>query len=267
MAYCSLIALLVGSCSLPDSSVGADSSVCPSSMDRHEDDGQTQGLPLRELPAYDEGEDIIYYEGFVVSYNHTTLVPNWVAYELTAEELEVKYDSRSSNFSRDPNVKGKQASREDYSRSGWDKGHMCPKADLRWSEKAYWQSHYFPNICPQNHDLNRYDWNTLEKQVRSWAKQYGRVWIVCGPIFDSCRYGTIGHAAVQVPDAFFKAVLVLRDNGLVGVAFVMPNEGKHHSLRHYACSIDQLEERIGRDLFPSLDDEIEAAVEAQVVMP
>ena len=156
--------------------------------------GDSTGHPARlETPAYDTDEHIIEYNGFTVSYNHTTLVPNWVAYELTAEELEVKYDSRSSNFSRDPNLRGKQASREDYSHSGWDKGHMAPKADLRWSEQSYWQSHYFPNICPQNHQLNGGDWNTLEKTVRRWAKQYGRVWIVCGPVFDSCRYGTIGQ--------------------------------------------------------------------------
>ena len=151
LAYCSLILALVSSCSLPETpgTIG-DTATVPSNL---------------EIPAYGAGEDIIGYDGFTVSYNHSTLVPNWVAYELTASELDGQYDTRSSNFSRDPNLKGKQASREDYSRSGWDKGHMAPKADLRWSEKAYWQSHYFPNICPQNHDLNRYDWNTLEKMV------------------------------------------------------------------------------------------------------
>ena len=200
--------------------------------------GDSTDHPARlETPAYDSEEHIIEYNGFTVSYNHTTLVPNWVAYELTAEELEVKYDSRSSNFSRDPNLRGKQASREDYSHSGWDKGHMAPKADLRWSEQSYWQSHYFPNICPQNHQLNGGDWNTLEKTVRRWAKQ---------------------------PDAFFKALLVHDGKGYRAVAYIMPNEGKHHPLRHYACSVDQLEELIGRDLFPALDDETEASVEASV---
>lgn len=230
--------------------------------------GDTNEHPrLLECPAYGKGEHIVDYNGFVVSYNHTTLVPDWVAYELTADELEVRYSSKSSNFSRDPNLKGRQASREDYSRSGWDKGHMAPKADMRWSEQSYWQSHYFTNICPQNHQLNGGDWNALENTVRRWAKKYGRVWVVCGPVFDSCRYGTIGKAGVQIPDAFFKAVLVPRaDGSYSGLAFVMPNEGKHHSLSHYVCSIDQLEEVLGRDLFPALDDETEAIVEAQAVM-
>ena len=250
LTICSLTVLLVGRCTLPSiPNEGGDTVSIPSNL---------------EIPAYGTEEHIIEYNGFTVSYNHTTLVPDWVAYELTAEELEVKYDSRSSNFSRDPNLRGKQASREDYSHSGWDKGHMAPKADLRWSEQSYWQSHYFPNICPQNHQLNGGDWNTLEKTVRRWAKQYGRVWIVCGPVFDSCRYGTIGQAQVHVPDAFFKALLIHDGKSYRAVAYIMPNEGKHHPLRHYACSVDQLEALIDRDLFPALDDETEASVEASV---
>ena len=195
IACCSLLVMLAGGCTFPDSSIDIP--------------------PHLELPQVQDGEHIIEYEGFVVSYNHTTLVPNWVAYELTASELNGYYDTKSSNFSRDPDLEGRQASREDYSHSGWDKGHMAPKADLRWSEKAYWQSHYFPNICPQNHDLNRYDWNSLEKQVRRLAQRYDTVWVVCGPIFEKHEFGTIGNAKVQVPDYFFKALLIADGNGMI----------------------------------------------------
>jgi DNA/RNA endonuclease G (NUC1) len=73
---------------------------------------------MLELPAYDKSEHVLEYDGFTVSYNHTTLVPNWVAYELLDEELNGSYNTRSSNFSRDPNLVGEQASREDYSHSG-----------------------------------------------------------------------------------------------------------------------------------------------------
>lgn len=221
----------------------------------------TEGL---ELPAYDESEDIYRYSGFTSSYNHTTLVPNWVAYELTAEELDGDYRTQSSSFSRDPNVRGRQASREDYSRSGWDKGHMAPKADMRWSEQAYWESHYFTNVCPQDHAMNAGDWNSLEKSVRRWARRYGTVWIVCGPIFDHHAHGTIGQAKVQVPDAFFKAVLVSNQGQWSAIAFVVPNEPDHHPQFSYACSVDELEALIGRNLFAAFDDAAEAAFEAVV---
>lgn len=220
-----------------------------------------------EIPAYTADEDIYAYSGFTSSYNHTTLVPNWVAYELTADELNGSYDTKSSSFSRDPNVRGRQASREDYSRSGWDKGHMAPKADLRWSETAYWESHYFTNVCPQNHQMNAGDWNTLEKSVRRWARKYGTLWIVCGPIFDEHRFGTIGAAKVQVPDAFFKAVLMRDAGGFHSVAFVMPNTPEHHPMSAYVCTVDDLEALIGRDLFPNLPDAVEAQAESTYQQP
>lgn len=217
-----------------------------------------------ELPAFEKDEHVLDYDGFTSSYNHTTLIPNWVAYELTFVELDGSYDTRSSNFSRDPNLEGPQASREDYSHSGWDKGHMAPKADMRWSSSAYWQSHYFTNVCPQNHNFNAGDWNTLEKQVRKWAKKYGKVWVVCGPIFTDREFGTIGHAKVQVPDLFFKALLIKNGSDYSAIAYVMPNRAKHHPLKEYACTIDDLEEMIGRDLFPKLDDHIETKVESEI---
>lgn len=219
-----------------------------------------------EIPEYSQDEDIYHYSGFTSSYNHKTLVPNWVAYELTEDELNGEYDTKSSSFSRDPNVKGRQASREDYSRSGWDKGHMAPKADLRWSEEAYWESHYFTNVCPQNHEMNAGDWNRLEKAVRRWAKEYGKVWIVCGPIFDKNAYGTIGNAKVNVPDKFFKAILVHANGQWATIAYVMPNSNVHNSLKQYACTVDSLEKVLGRDLFPALDDSIENKIEATLDM-
>ena len=90
---------------------------------------------------------------------------------------------------------------------------------------------------------------------------------VCGPVFDSCRYGTIGKADVQIPDAFFKAVLFPVEGGFGAVAYVMPNDGTHHSLNHYRMTVDQLEQLTGKDFFPALDDQTEAAVESAVFKP
>ncbi len=219
---------------------------------------------MLEVPSCGDGEHVLAYEGFTVSYNHNTLVPDWVAYELLDSELNGAYDTKSSNFSRDPNLEGCQASREDYSHSGWDRGHMAPKADMRWSSAAYWQSHYFTNICPQNHKLNAGDWNSLERKVRNLAKEYGRVWVICGPIFTTGEFGTIGQAKVHVPDKFFKALLIKDGGDYSAIAYVMPNKGGHHSLKTYACSVDELEKMIGRDLFCQLDDAIEQEVESAV---
>lgn len=216
-----------------------------------------------EYPAVAATDDLYVYQGFTSCYNHSTLVPDWVAYELTSEELKGQYTS-TSNFSRDPHVRGRQASREDYSRSGWDKGHMCPKADLKWSEKAWWESHYFTNVCPQNHEFNAGSWNRLENKVRDWARRYGSVHVVCGPVFTDCQYGTVGSAMVSIPDAFFKALLVPTSNGYAAIAFLMENRPGNQSLKACAMSVDDLETLLGRDLFPALDDSMEEDVESRL---
>lgn len=217
-----------------------------------------------EMPEITKDDIILDYTGFTVSYNRETLTPKWVAYELTKEEV-AGVVSRSGSFSMDLNYHGKQAMREDYSNSNWDKGHMAPAADMKWSERAMKESLYLTNICPQNHTLNGKGWHTLEKRVRDWAQEYDRVYTVCGPIFKDSQYGRIGKNGVQVPDAFFKALLVPYGNSYAGVAFLMGNDDKPYPISESFMTIDDLELAIGLNLFVNLDFDSNEAVERQVI--
>ena len=224
---------------------------------------QTQQM---ELPAVRLGDDIITYSGYVSSYNHKTLIPDWVAYELTAEELEGDEQRGERMFSMDKNVKGKQAMREDYRDSGWTKGHMAPATDFRWSADAMDETFYFMNVCPQNEHLNGEDWEYLEGKVRHWARQYGKVWVVSGPIVGSGKYGTIGDDHVVVPDSFYKTVMYCKGGRYHTIAFVMGNDDNRYWLQDCAVSVNDLEALTGIDFFPALDDSIEDSVEAQLTL-
>ncbi len=232
-------------------------SVNASEQQQQEDDP----LLYLEIPAYTADEDLYRYTGYVSSYNHQTLVPDWVAYLLTDEETNGDVTDKFS-FSRDPQVRGRQASREDYRNSGYDKGHMAPRADMKWSRQACYESYFFTNICPQVHSMNAGAWNKLEQQTRRLAGHYGRVYVVTGPIFDSSTPKTIGEACVAVPDRFFKALLVPDGDGYHAIAFVMHNDERKQSPRQSAMTVDELEQLLGRDLFPHLDDAWEAKAEA-----
>lgn len=204
-----------------------------------------------EMPEITKDDVILDYTGFTVSYNCETLTPKWVAYELTKEEIDGDV-SRRSGYSMDLDFHGRQAMREDYSNSSWDKGHMAPAADMKWSERAMKESFYLTNVCPQNHSLNGKSWHALEKRVRSWAQQYGRVYTVCGPVYGENKYGKIGKNGVQIPDAFFKAVLVPYEESYAGVAFLMENDEISHPISQSYMTIDDLELIIGIDLFVNL---------------
>lgn len=104
-----------------------------------------------ELPAPLNGtpEQIIQRDGYTVSYNKETRLPNWVAWHLTADRLTGNANRKGIEFEEDTDVPSPRATDSDYSRSGYDRGHMCPAGDNKWSKTAMRQSFLFTNICPQ----------------------------------------------------------------------------------------------------------------------
>ena len=220
---------------------------------------------LLEIPAAPGGR-IVQHGAFVSSYNTETLIPDWVAYELTADETEGNRSREGMEFRMDPDLKGvRQAMREDYSGSGWTKGHLMPAADAAFDGSAMGETFYFTNICPQDETLNAGDWQYLEKRVRQWANRYGSIWVVTGPIVGENRYGTIGDRDVVVPDAFYKALLIRKKNGSYSaIAFVMDNDDERYYLKDCYLSVNDLESLTGFDFYPVLDDTIEEKVESTV---
>lgn len=210
-----------------------------------------------ELPAAVDSEDVVVHLGYTAAYNHVTLTPDWVAWELTAAEAQGALDGQYS-FSRDPDVSFPKASREDYSNTGWDKGHMAPRADMKWSRQAMEESYYFTNICPQDHEMNGQAWRKIEELTRRLARRYGSVLVVCGPIYDSVDHRHIGPACVHVPDRFFKAIAVRVGEEWHTVGFLVENNRQSRSPRHYAVTVDSVETVIGRNLFPQIPEEAES---------
>ena len=245
---------------------------------------QTAGATMRqtaktvvmyEMPAplKDRPEQILKRKGYTVSYNSETKNPNWVAWHLTKSHTYGSFQRREEVFSEDESVKAPRATNNDYFNSRYDRGHMCPAGDNKWDKEAMTQSFLFTNICPQNHGLNKYEWNDLEIQCRDWAREYGAVDIVCGPLYSSKggRYKvgssrepqqkTIGRNKVWVPDAFFKVVLC-RQGRPKAIGFVYRNEGVKQLKTEAVRTVDEVEALTGIDFFPALDDDMENRIEA-----
>ena len=218
-----------------------------------------------ELPAplTDRPEQILRRMGYTTSYNKDTKCPNWVAWHLTKSHTYGKHQRSGEVFTEDSEVTPR-ATNNDYYNSRYDRGHMCPAGDNKWDAQAMSESFLFTNICPQNHSLNKYEWNTLEIQCREWAREYGAVDIVCGPLYNDdsrLQAKTIGRSRVHVPDGFFKVVLC-RTGKPKAIGFVFRNDGKKVDLADVACTVDHVERLTGIDFFPALDDKTEQRVEA-----
>ncbi|MCQ2136629.1 MAG: DNA/RNA non-specific endonuclease [Bacteroidales bacterium] len=201
---------------------------------------------------------------FTLSYDPVNRIPRWVAYELTKEETYGPYQRQGKAFRPDPRLSVAQAVDKDYRGSGWTRGHMAPAADFRWSDEAMDDTFHFTNCCPQSQVLNANGWDALEGRVRNWARVFGSVWVVTGPIVGERENGRIGLNQVTVPDAFFKAILAQKDGQWHAVAFVMHNNDIPQDYPNCAMSVDKLEGLTGIDFFCLLDEDDEAAAESEV---
>lgn len=219
-----------------------------------------------EIPRLKEKrqEQVIRHEGYTVSYNSEYRIANWVAYELTATEAKSKKTERSNKFVSDPQVKGATAMNEDYTRSGYDRGHLAPAGDMKWSAKAMRESFYLSNICPQKPKLNRGIWKDLEEQCRLWALDNGSLLIVTGPVITG-DMKRLGKNKVAIPKSFYKVLCYYTEKGYKGIGFLFENRDyKDNSLKSMVIPIDSVEKVTGIDFFPSIPDDQEKEMEATV---
>ncbi len=234
--------------------------------DYYADDAATNTQPDgMEIPKYNvsRGGQVISRVGYTVSYDADFKTPQWVAWELTSAKTQGT-EERYNKFQPDPDVMGAKAYPKDYTNSGYDRGHMAPAADMKWSRQAMIESFYMTNICPQNSNLNRGDWKDLEEKERELANRYGVVSIVAGPLYYTSSPARIGSHRVAVPDAFFKVMLVGYPKHTKAYGFIFRNQAGSHSLSHYQTTVDEVERATGMDFFSKLPDKVEKRVEAEM---
>lgn len=205
-------------------------------------------------------EQFIEKTSYIVSYNKDTKLPNWVAWHLMAEHADGEIN-RFGGYWEDEDVPKPRATKEDYKGSGWSHGHMCPAGDNKWDSIAMKETFLLTNICPQHSNLNSGLWNKIEQDCRKWAKRYGNIYIVCGPVLLNREHETIGENKVVVPEAFFKVILCLQGKPKAIGFIVRNNEGKKKR-DQYVNTVDEVERITGIDFFPALPDDIENVVEA-----
>lgn len=202
------------------------------------------------------------YEGFTVNFNTSNRTANYVSWELLAEETDGTSSRKDGNFWKDSDIKNCPDTK-DYTRSGYDRGHLYPAADAKWSSQSMADCFTMANMTPQVHALNGGAWKTLEDKERKWANRDNRLIIVAGPIYQNSDTERIGDAGVRVPSAFFKVMLAPDIENPRAIGFVYPNDLCPGNMQNYAQSIDYVENLTGFDFFSTLPDEIENQIESK----
>lgn len=213
---------------------------------------------VTDLSPKSSGE-IVNHTYYSLSYSEDNEQAFWVFYHLSPEQIGGAVD-RTDDFREDPGVSTGSAELTDYKGSGYDRGHLCPAADMKLNYTSMSESFFLSNMSPQTPSFNRGIWSKLESQVREWALQSEGFYVVTGPVFDS-NLGTIGTNQVSVPSKYYK-VLYDEEKGMIG--FVLSNEGSKLSLSTFVVTVDSVESLTGIDFFSGLSDNIEVKLESEV---
>ncbi len=194
------------------------------------------------------------YSGYAFKHSGLTRTPLYSAEHLTgARLLLAKGMKRSSKFFPDPHIPASgRAELSHYARSGYDRGHVAPSADMP-DKQSQQECFSLGNMVPQVPEINRGVWEKIEKSVRKMAKERGEIYVVSGPLFMGSKIQRMG-GAVMVPTHTFKAIYDpgRRESGAYLVDNVLGAEPSF-------ISITELEKMVGMNLFPSVNEKIKSA--------
>ena len=215
---------------------------CP----EHFANGQAPDLINQKLAV--KTQDVC-YSGFALKHSGITRTPLYSAEHLTRVRLEMaKGMKRSSKFHPDPKIPASgRAELRYYARSGYDRGHVAPSADM-YDQQSQQECFTLANMVPQDPSINRGIWEGIESATRKLAKDRGDLYVVSGPIYSGANIQQIG-GAVMVPTQMFKAIYDPRRNE-AGAYIVGNTEGSQSQI----ISIRQLEALSGISVFPSISN-------------
>lgn len=210
------------------------------------------GIPFKS-------DQILVRQGFTAGYSVEHQQSLWVSYILKGENLALPPFPREKFFAVDPDVKGIPAKPQDYTRTGFDRGHLAPAADMAYSEATMKESFLMSNISPQIPECNRIRWLEAEKLLRQWAAKEQMLYVITGPCFAPGKNPKLGNTSITVPQGFFKAVMDLTEPCKMIACYVENAPGCQ--LRF--ISVDELEQLTGGDFFDLLEDDWEESLECQ----
>lgn len=186
------------------------------------------------------------YSSFALMHSGISRTALWSAEHLTREGLRHK-NKRTNDFHPEAQLNPQErAELSDYARSGYDRGHMAPAADMP-TVQAERECFSLANMVPQNSENNRGIWSAIEGATRHMANVKGDIYVITGPIFSGSSVQRIG-GRVLVPSKLYKAIYD-PSSGL-GAAYVSDNAPGDD---YRVVSIAEIERMSGINLFPGMD--------------
>lgn len=228
------------------------------------------------LPEILEDEELICHSAFCLVYDDNHKMAKWTAH-IISREIVNGVVSRTNDFRVDSLIKNGTAEEEDYFLTkkdesgntiydgfGYDRGHLAPSADFRWSEKALSESYYYSNMTPQLPEFNREIWAKIEDFLRQYIYNNPTkdIYIVTAPIIkDDLKKQERSKNKISIPEYHYKIAVDLEDKK--GIAFLVPQKNLGNPIEYYVVTIDSIENITNINFYPKLSEQDEKLIESE----
>ena len=173
------------------------------------------------------------------SYEHNMAL--WSKYTLDSEKLENVVPRPKKRFILDENLPKRTITHDDYTKSGYDRGHLTPVDDLQYSYESASSTFVITNVVPMEKSFNRGIWQRLENYVSDFIEKYNEAVIVTGPIFE----GNLSYMGkdfnIPIPTSFYK--LLVSDK--CTEVYIVPHKNSSDDLSTFKSDLEMLQKKTG----------------------
>lgn len=226
---------------------------------------------------------ILVNHAYAIGYSEEHKIPLYAVYRLgNTDGSAEQYDDRSfeRHFERPKKFQidlrtDARVHHEDYTSSGFDRGHIAPNFVLRrqYGHLAQLESFLMSNIAPQKPDLNRGIWQKAEKRIATKIAEDDQGpksddditdhWVISGCIMGEAP-DTVKDTGIAIPEAFYK-IIVRRssyyERSLKAVAVFYSHTPVNGEFEEKFVSVREIEEMTGLDFHSNLPDKLEKKLE------
>lgn len=225
-------------------------------------------LPEEYFPISKKNLEIVHHKAYSLGYDEDHEQAAWAFHELTKASTIGNASRNGLDFMPDKLVKSGSALASDFTRTGYDRGHLVPAADFKCCQALLTDTFWVSNLIPQDPDCNRNVWNNLEQQTRNWARKKNRVYVFTGPVLKSGLKKIGQYNRISVPESIYKIIWYIDEQNLENSqvkAFMMPNDaGLGNNFNLFKASVDDIERATRLDFMAWLPDELENRLEQTI---
>ncbi len=224
-------------------------------------------LPQKTLwPDAAGTSQIITRANYVAGYSKQHHQSIWTFHILKNTYVRGEASRQGNQFQPDPFINGRSPYPSDYSRSGYDRGHMVPAGDFKCCQSWMDETFYMSNVAPHESEFNRGTWERLESLIRQWVRRDKELYVITGSVFEKNPEKIGRSLKISVPSHVYKILVYKPDDVSQArmIAFLLPNrETGNRRFSQFVVSVKELEQKTGINFFANMPKDWQYKLEKQ----